>query len=119
MKKLLLVVAIVGCIVTQPFYAQPKNDLITYQKQYMKHATSTKDTILLSAWEYCKFSIAPLETDSVLYFSFSNFGATDSARIVTPQVWNQPDWIDTYIYPRLVIKGATDYILIIYGRKRP
>lgn len=121
MKKLLLkLLLVIGLfIITQPFYAQPKLDLVSYQKMYQNVATATKDTILLSDWEYCKFTITPTETDSAIQFSFGNFTEGDSTYLTSDLIWNQPDWIDSKIFPRLVIKGGSDYLLIIWGRKRP
>lgn len=116
MNKLILLIAVILLMSTE-CYTQPKLDLITYQHNIMGTATATKDTIDITGWAYCKFSIAPIETDSVLQWSFSDFSSTDSMSITQPMVWNQPDWIDTKIYPRIIIKGATDYILTIWGRR--
>lgn len=115
MKRLLLIIGLF--IVTQPFFAQPKLDLVTYQKMYMKSATATKDTTLTTDWAYYKFTIAPTETDSVIYWSFNNFGTGDSMKVTYPQVWNQPDWLDAKVFPRIVVKGASDYIIAILGRQ--
>ena len=62
MKKIILVLLLaIGYS-----YAQPVGDLVTYQKQYMKSATSTKDTTLATTWAFYKFTIAPTESDSVI-----------------------------------------------------
>ncbi len=115
MKKIILIASIM--LMSTICYSQPKLDLVTIQHNIMGTATSTQDTVDLSVWSYCKFSLAPTETDSVVQWSFTDFGATDSMAVTQQMVWNQPDWIDTQVYRRLIIKGASDYILTIWGRK--
>jgi len=116
MRKLL---ALLGFIIFLANVSYSQEVIVNYQKQYCKQATETEDTISTAKWNYFKFSVAPTETDSVIYWSFSDFSAGDSMKIVYPQVWNQPDWLDAKIFDKLIFKGASEYLLNIWGRKRP
>jgi len=116
MKKLLMLLT-VTMLICEFSYSQEV--IVNYQKQYCKHATATKDTTLTTKWDYFKFSIAPTETDSVIYWSFSDFSSGDSMKVTYPQVWNQPDWLDGKVFNRIVVKGASDFLLNIWGRKKP
>lgn len=118
MRKIILMLFAIA-LVTGIAYSQPETGIANYQRQYMKSATSANDTTLFEGLRWVKFTVAPIETDSVIHWSLSGFSSTDSMSLTTPQVWNQPEWLDAFIFDKIIIKGASDYILTVTGIRKP